>query len=563
MEYIVGTIVLLIGLIITGLIIRKRIYDEVDRLESWKLDIMNRKVTEELSRIKSLNLLGQTQEKFETWRERWDEILMKELPNLEEDLFDVEEAADRYRFKKAKAILNHTEAKLQEIEADIEAMFHELDQLMDSEETSRKEIETIQPELKAMRKELLQNNYKFGKAEKSFDNKLDYLDGKLEKYHDMVQQGDYLEANQLVEEIKQEMAIWTKRVEAFPLLYKKTSYELPGQLSDILTGIQGMNADGFRLSHLGFEKEVHKHQEGLVFCVKQLEKGKLEGIEEIVKETENRINEMYHLLEKEAIDRNFVEKQKEPYQELLDESEKILVATKQEVEELQISYQFDDKDMEEHIGLEKWMTKIKKQFTEFQAKLSDEESPYSELRVELEQNQEQLEALQVQHSEFNEKIRSLRKDEHEAKKKLAEMQQKLMQTNRKLVKSNMPGVPEYILEDLHNAQSKLVEVNAGLDRQPLDISELNSSLLDAIHTVERVHESAENTIEQSMLAEQVIQCGNRYRSKYPLLAARLAEAEREFRECQYEAAVEIATEAINQIEPNLLKRLEYSEKVTV
>src|SRR5690625_34874 len=127
MVYIIGVILFIIALIIVGLILRKRVYDVVDRYEAWKMDIMGRNIAGELSRIKELNLSGETQAKFESWKERWDQIVTKELPDIEEHLFDAEEAADRYRFTKAKKTLNETEKVLLSIEADIEKILKEVD----------------------------------------------------------------------------------------------------------------------------------------------------------------------------------------------------------------------------------------------------------------------------------------------------------------------------------------------------------------------------------------------------------------------------------------------------
>src|SRR5699024_6670634 len=126
MAYIIGIILFIITLIIIGLIMRKRVYDSVDRYESWKMDIMNRNIAAELSQIKSLNLSGETQEKFETWKGRWDYILTKDLPDVEEYLFDAEEAADRYRFPSAKKVLHSLNKKLEAIEADIDDILAEL-----------------------------------------------------------------------------------------------------------------------------------------------------------------------------------------------------------------------------------------------------------------------------------------------------------------------------------------------------------------------------------------------------------------------------------------------------
>ena len=57
-----------------------------------------------MQKVKQLNMNGQTEERFEKWRNDWDEVITEKLPDLEELLFDAEEFIDKYRFKKAKAV---------------------------------------------------------------------------------------------------------------------------------------------------------------------------------------------------------------------------------------------------------------------------------------------------------------------------------------------------------------------------------------------------------------------------------------------------------------------------
>src|SRR5699024_7756361 len=131
MEIIIGIILVVIVLIIIGLILRKRVYDAVDDLESWKLDVMNRNIATELSRIKTLNLSGETQKKFETWKNQWENIAATDLSHVEEYLFDAEESADRYRFPSAKKALQKGNEILHTIEKDLERMLEELDLLLE------------------------------------------------------------------------------------------------------------------------------------------------------------------------------------------------------------------------------------------------------------------------------------------------------------------------------------------------------------------------------------------------------------------------------------------------
>lgn len=64
-----------------------------------------RPVLDEMSKVKQLNMTGQTEELFERWRQEWDELVTSKLPGIEDYLFDAEEYIDKYRFKKAKESL--------------------------------------------------------------------------------------------------------------------------------------------------------------------------------------------------------------------------------------------------------------------------------------------------------------------------------------------------------------------------------------------------------------------------------------------------------------------------
>ncbi|MGP4108280.1 septation ring formation regulator EzrA [Virgibacillus sp. L01] len=560
MAYIIGIILVIITLIIVGLILRKRVYDVVDRLEAWKMDIMNRNIASQLGRIKSLNLSGETQVKFEAWKERWEYIVTKELPDIEEYLFDAEEAADRYRFSTAKKTLRKVEQTLQSIEKDIEKMLEELDELMESEESSRKEIEQIQPDLKALRKKLSQNRYQYGKAEVRFDVEIDELDQQLNQYHDLVGSGDYSEAHQLVEDLKQKLDELQSRIDTFPEVYKTCKHDLPAQLDELFKGLRDMKEDGYRIEHLGFEKEVHNYQRRLLDCVNTLEKGDTSEASIVIEEVNERIAEMYQLLEKEAVAKNYVESKVPSYQEALDSLEENFLTTKEEVETLKKTYYFEDNDMEKYLSLEKSILRLRNQLEELSADIESENSTHSDLRVELENGFHQIEDLQQKHDEFKKHIQNLRKDELEAKEKLTDMKNELYHINRRLNKSNIPGVPGVIWNIMEEASQKNARVLQLLDKQPLDVTEVQHALSEAKIAVDHVTEQTELMLDQAYLTEQVIQYANRYRSQYPVLAAKLSESERLFRSYEYDLAIEQAAKAVEEIEPGALKRIEAYQK---
>lgn len=143
MEIAITVLLLVSGGMIYNYAYRKKIYREIDRLEAWKIAIMNRPITDELSKVKQLNMTGETEQLFERWRQLWDDIVATRLPAVEEKLFDVEEFLDKYRYTKAKGVLRDIEQMLRKTEEDIQTILHELDELVGSEEQNRTEIEQL------------------------------------------------------------------------------------------------------------------------------------------------------------------------------------------------------------------------------------------------------------------------------------------------------------------------------------------------------------------------------------------------------------------------------------
>ncbi|MEJ8765553.1 septation ring formation regulator EzrA [Oceanobacillus sp. HCA-5259] len=561
MELFIGIILAIIVLIVIGLILRKRVYDQVDRLEAWKLDIMARNVAGELSKIKNLTLSGETQEKFETWKERWDYIVGKELADIEEHLLDAEDAADKFRVSKAKKVLKETEEILQSIEGSIDNILSELEELLESEKSSRMEVEEVEPAIRELRRQISQNRYQYAKADRYFDAELDKLEAALENFHEESAAGNYMEAKRIVDELKVELKELDEKIHAFPEVYKKAKHELSSQLDQLLSGMKEMKQDGFYIEHLDFENEIRTYQQRIIDVMATLEEGNLEEGTKVLDEMEERISEMYELLEEEALAKNYLDQNVPSYKEAIMTLHTSFTETKAEVEELKKAYYVEDEELEKFLAVDKKTQALNKELTEVLAGLEANDVAHSELRGRVEAALGQIDDLKEKHDTFKEAIQTLRKDELLAKDKLAEMYGQIKELHRRLRKSNIPGVPTFIWTSLEETQQRNKKVLEALEQHPLDTGAVHRSLLEAESAIEQAKEKIDMMLDQAYLTERVIQYANRYRSKNPMLAAELVEAERLFRAYEYELALEKAAKAIEQVEPGALKRIEETQLV--
>lgn len=555
MVIIISIILVIIALIIIGLLFRKRVYDKVDKLESWKMDIMNRNIASELAQMKELNLSGETEEKFEAWRRRWDSIVTTELGDIAELLYDAEYSADRYRFKTCKQLTTEIEQHLHNIEQDLEKILKQLNDLLEAEEESRKGIEQLRPLTEELRTHISKNKADYSRADVRYEVEFDDIDSMFATYDELIENGDYAKSKELVDELKEKIDNVQTDIDQYPELYKQCNVTLPRELDDLYDGIKEMKEE-YRLSPLNLGKEINEYQTRLIDSVHTLEKQGIENVATVISEVEERIKEMYDLLEKEALAKNFVHSKLSSFSQALNECKADFEATKEEVNTLKQAYHFADNDLESYLALEKSFNTIEANFATLTKEVEEEKDLYSKLRQNLENNIEQLEQLKEEHTNFLDRIEMLRKDEIEAREQIEKMRRQIYETNRKLRRSNMPGVPNFIWTLLEEATEKNEYVLKMFEHEPIDIAEVRKTLSEAQDAVERAMAETDHVIEQAFLTEHVIQYANRYRSSNPELSERLSESEKLFRKSNYELALEKAAKAIEEVEPGALKRIE-------
>jgi septation ring formation regulator len=554
-KFFIGFIILLLALFILGYFIKKKYYKEMDRLEAWKIDLFNRPIMDEMSKVKQLNMTGQTEELFEGWRNQWDDIVTVKLPDLEEMLFDAEEYIDRYRFNKAKGIQQEINNKLQATEDEINKIVEELHELVGSEEKNRTEIEQLKELYRETKKTLLAHRHSFGKSEKYLEAQLDEVTKKFHEFDEKTDHGNYLEARELVLSTHDQLTKIKNNMDLIPQLLIECQSLIPNQLSDILEGYREMTEKGYYLIHIQLETEIESLQENVNKYLSFIEEIKIEEAADGISEIKERIDILFDLLEKEVNAKHYLLQNEKGMSGLLssvlDEHEHL----SNEVKHVQESYHLTESDFEIQRHLEKQLTAVTKHYDILMEKINLNETALTVLCEEIKEIRTHIEMIQEEQENFALKLQALRKDEFEARETLRELTKKVGEMIRLVSKSNIPGLPEdykYLFEDTNES---IQNVKLQLQEKPLNVSALNQYLEIAVLTVEKLSNTTIELIENVLLAEKAIQYGNRYRSQYPSVAKGLNDAEHAFRHFEYQEALEQAAASLESIDPGALKKI--------
>lgn len=543
-------------LFVVGYIIRKKYYKEVDQLDSQKLELMNRPIAEEMAKVKQLNMTGETEEMFEQWRNAWDDILTVRLPHVDELIFASEEFADKYRFKQAKESNLKVKELLNDIEKDMDAILKELNEVVGSEEENRKEMTDVFKQYQENKKYLLAHRHLFGIAGEKLDNLLKSVEAKIKHYEELTDQGNYLQAREVVLVLTSEMEELGERMEKIPDLLTECQSILPAQIDDLKSGYKEMSQQGFILEHLQMEKQIEELSKEIEHYLGFLKDAKVAAVEEGLQDIKDKIETLYDLLEKEVYGKHYIIQEVENVESTLEQLLEKNNAMNHEIKIVQNSYQLQDNDLKIPKKLDKTFNQLVKRYELLKAKLTDQMTPYSQLEEELKDIDEQLKNIKQDQEKFTERLHNLRKDELDAKENVYACQRKIKEIIRLVHNSHMPGLPADCESLYDHAEEQIENVFKSLNEKPLNMNLVQKHLDEARDTVDHLYEKTEEHIETAQFAERVIQYANRYRRQSAELAANLEEAEQAFRGYEYMAALEQAATALEKVEPGALKRIE-------
>lgn len=103
---IIVTMLLIVIINVFVITFRRKHLHRIKVLEKRKTEIQHKPIFEEMTKIKQLNMTGETEEKFESWRADWTKVIDIHMPEIDNLFFDAEEQIDRFKIKNKRNIYN-------------------------------------------------------------------------------------------------------------------------------------------------------------------------------------------------------------------------------------------------------------------------------------------------------------------------------------------------------------------------------------------------------------------------------------------------------------------------
>ncbi|CAM3856924.1 septation ring formation regulator EzrA [Alkalicoccus chagannorensis] len=549
------TAALLAAGIVFSIWMRKKISSRIDQLGLKKAELMNRPVTQSLSKLKELRLSGETEAHFNTWRETWDDIVTRQLPEIEDRLMEIEEFSDRYRFPRAFELCRQTEEELQLIEKQIDHLIAEVEELVDSEEQNRGDVEYMADEYEDTKKKMWVQKGALSTAGAQLESRLYQVYEQFAEFHERTREGDYFQASEILSGIRSELTFLNDAVDMVPGLFLRLRREIPAQLTQLQEGLEEMEQGGYPVHLFEMQEQIDTWREACREGESAVEELRLQEAAEKADAAEAALTSMYDTLEEEALARSRAESLAAEGAVLIEESRDSLEALRAEVETVKAGYQLREEEERNIQRFEERRRQLAADFAVLEDGMENSIQTYTTTKDQLEVWKADVEKLHADMAEVQDSFQHLRQGELHARDQLQEHRGSLRGLQKRLRRSSLPVVPDHVKEIIHRAEESVTAAEEELHQEPLAMEMVEKKSAEADQAVQYAGEAVEKTMQDAAAAEKVIQYGNRYRSSHDQVHILLLQAEDQFRHGKYGEALELAVQGVEKVEKDVLEKL--------
>jgi septation ring formation regulator len=553
--WVIGVIVIVLLVMLFSMISRKKYYTKIDELDLRKQGIISASIPKELQELKELPMAGETETKFTSWHQAWEELVTVHVAQIDETLYRAEEGLDGYRFVAVKNDLEVTEQLIGELEGLIEGMLTEM--------STFKENQSVLAELKAqgetdssqVRKSLLLQATSFGPALPKLEEQAETIDQLRTEMVAFEEAGEVTKAYETSLQLEAQVEKTRQFVEVIPKHWKTLAHELRQRIDQLSAGYKEMTLDGYPLEPLGMQSDIKRFEEQRLSLVKKLEFLEINGLEEQVQQLAADIDQMYDTFRREVDARHHVKKENQALkQKALRMREKVHQLA-QEFSMLRENYEISADLGEHYESIQRDEEMLFGAAKDLDESIASRIIPFSMLEDQMRDAVRLEEQLMIQYERFTVELQALRKEETEVRQRVTEWRQIVSSTRLRLKRLGLPKIPADVEEALQASNRSLQTLESRFEELPFNVSYVVAQSEDVNGTFKLLQERIDRLVFEVTYAERLVQYANRFRRHDNEIHMSLTIAETKFLAGDYERTIILAERVLEQFDPSSIDRI--------
>ena len=528
----------------------------IEELGVKKQKLMTVPIADILFTLKNLNLTGQTKRTYETWQATWQTITRFRFPEIEASLVSAEQYTQRLNFVKGSQISNQASQLIEETKAEVDKIYTALQKLLDSEKKNREELEVLQERYASMRKDLLAHSFSFGEALESLEKRLSYLELDFTKFNTLTNEGDHLEAKEVLGRIETEMQDFEQIVEEVPKYLKEIEEEYEDQVADLKEGYQKMVEEHYQFPKISIPAEIQKIEEIIAVAREHIKATELEEARQQLDKVAREIDQLYLVMETEYEAKAFVKRNRAQVERKLNQVLQSNRYVNVEVDRVSQNFVLANNEFNRVQDFAKQLEKEQEAVAYYSKALQNQQVPYSIVKEHYEIVLNTLKEIDENQLALVNTLTDLSQQEKSIRDGLDIFELDLRNMKRTIEKYHLPGLPKEYLELFFATSSRIEQLSQLMNRVKLDMTEITGLNQTIEDDVEKLDIMTEEIVDNAQLTEYMIQQANRYRLEHPEIDTAIQQALEQFNHFyRYGESLAIIEKALNQVDPGSAQRV--------
>ena len=533
--------------------------NRIKAIDEKKQKAMAIPVADNLFTLKNMNLTGQTKRTYESWQATWQTITRFQYPEIEAALVSAEQYIQRMNFIKAKEAISQADQLIDETKNSVEKVNKALEKLLESAQENRKELEEIQERYNKIRKQLLAHSFTFGPAIETLEKNLNYMELDFTKFNSLTNEGDHMEAKEILSRIEQDLLVMEEVVEKIPELNEKIKTEYEEQVSDLKDGYQRLLDEKYIFEGVDVSAEIAAVEKEIQEAKDSIGLADINEAGKKMDKVERDIEAVYAIMEKEMEAKEFVGRHTANLQKKMDhvlQSNRYVLL---EIDRVSQNYFLNKNELGRAQEFEEQLLKENEALRYYDKMMKEHEISYSVVREYYEKISQRLSEIDKEQSELVSNLSDLRNREKEIKDSIDLYELDMRNMKRTIEKYHLPGLPKIYLDLFFSVTDRIEDLASKLNRVKIDMDEIDAISKMCEEDIEMLDNQTQVIVDNAMLTEYMIQYANRFRHSHVEIEKAINKALVLFhREYDYEGALEAIRIPLNRIEAGAARKVEES-----
>ena len=529
---------------------KKSYKNKVNELEVQKNQLLNVKILSEMTKVKDLVKTDNLQHKLNNWDKSFNYIKDEMIPKITDSLSEVDFMIDRREYEAAIRKMTDIELEIDRLKRRSDKLIGEIQLITGSEERNRSLITKLKIRYRELQAKFNRCTKDYTEVEDVIKNEFTKVDEKFQLFENAMDQNDYVEVEKIVVVIDEEITNLKNILDNIPNIIIMANVLIPAKIEEAKTQYARMIRDGYPLDYLQVDynlEEISNKSTSIMDKVKNLEVDINEANIEL-KTMLDYFNNLFGDFDKEKESKDSYREGCKKFRYKIEKVNKVVYDIYVQIDDIKVTYDLTEEEMNRFSTLNKNLEFINENFKTLLEHGKTKTFAYSKLNDELDSLTIKLSRLQDDLDYQLRSITSMKDDEYRAKEQLATIQDLLKKSKYKLKDYKLPVIPSSYYVELKEAQDAIREIAKELEKKPIVIKILNIRVDTARDLVFKIYNKTNDMIKESMMSENMIVYGNRYRSLSPNIEQELEKATSLFYKGQYAKSFEISKKAVENIE---------------